>query len=138
MQGVSTAQTNMHHAGKSCKQRSHGINWLDLPNLIQVLPEFHFSRVRTELVQVAAKKQLPVEDLWAVLGWDFIERTFEAGTSSLESASCNIILKQLFIYDVDDGWNEGFDVFGIGHESADIPCKLRSVLSFFRQFGREL
>jgi hypothetical protein len=36
-------------------------------------------------------------------------------------------LQQFLIYDVDDCWDESFDVFGVGYESVDILWKFLSV-----------
>jgi hypothetical protein len=67
-----------------------------------------------------------MENLRALLRWDIIQRSFKTRASSLESTSCDIILKELFIHDIDDRWDEGFDVLGVGNERVDIPFKLVS------------
>lgn len=69
-----------------------------------------------------------MEDLWTLLGWNIIQRAFKARTSSLECTSSDIVLEELFIHDVDDGRDQGFDVFGVGNKSVHIPCKLVSIV----------
>jgi hypothetical protein len=65
-----------------------------------------------------------MKNLWTLI----IQRAFKAGASCLESSSRDIVLEELFIHDVDDGRDQGFDVLGVGNKSVHIPCILVSTL----------
>lgn len=69
-----------------------------------------------------------MKNLWTLLRWNIIQRAFKARTSCVECTSSDIILKKLFIDDVDHGWDEGLDVLGIGNKSVHIPYKFVSTL----------
>ncbi len=69
-----------------------------------------------------------MEDLWTLLGWNIIQRAFKTRAPCLECTGSDIILEELFIHGVDDGRDQGLDVFGVGNKSVDIPCKLVSIL----------
>ena len=45
----------------------------------------------------------------------------------MERACCDVVLQQFLVHDVDDCWDESFDVFGVGYESVDILWKILSV-----------
>jgi hypothetical protein len=71
-----------------------------------------------------------VQNLWTVLVGDLIERAFEGSTSGGESTSCDIVLEQFFIDDVDDGGDEGLDVFCASDESFNVTYKRRVLVEF--------
>jgi hypothetical protein len=75
-----------------------------------------------------------VENLWTLLSWNIIQRAFKTRAPSLKSSGRDIILEELFVHDVDDGRDQGFDVLGVGNERVDIPCKLVSTL-LSKNFG---
>lgn len=75
-----------------------------------------------------------MENLWTLLIRNIIQRASKTRAPSLEGSSRDIILEELFVHNVDDRRNEGFDVFGVGNKSVDIPCKLVSTL-LSRNFG---
>lgn len=53
-----------------------------------------------------------MQDLRAVLGGHVVHGALEAGAARGEGAGRDVVLEQLFVDDVDDGWDERFDVFG--------------------------
>jgi hypothetical protein len=69
-----------------------------------------------------------MENLWTLLVWNIIQRASKTRAPSLKSSSSDIILKKLFIHDVDDGRDQGFDVFRVGNKSVHIHCKLVSIV----------
>ena len=69
-----------------------------------------------------------MKNLWALLGRNIIQRALKTRASCLECTSSDIVLKELFVHDVDHRWDEGFDVLGVGNKSVHITCKLVSTL----------
>jgi hypothetical protein len=69
-----------------------------------------------------------VQNLRTVLVGDFIERTFEGSASGGESTSCDIVLEEFLVDDVDDGGDEGLDVFCASDESFNVTYKRRALV----------
>lgn len=64
-----------------------------------------------------------MQDLWAILVENIIERTFEGCTSCGECAGGDVVLEEFLVDNVDDGGDEGFDVFGVADEGVNVTCK---------------
>jgi len=75
-----------------------------------------------------------MENLWTLLIRNIIQRASKTRASCLECTCSDIVLQELFVHDVDDGRDQGFDVLGVGNERVDIPCKLVSTL-LSKNFG---
>jgi hypothetical protein len=69
-----------------------------------------------------------VQNLWAVLIEDFIERTLVRCTSRGEGSGSNVILEELFVDDVDDGRDKSFDVFGVVDEGFNVTCGIHALI----------
>jgi hypothetical protein len=68
--------------------------------------------------------------LRAVLVGNLIKRAFERGTSGGESTSCDIVLEEFLVDNIDDGGDESLDVFCASDESFNITYKGRLLVSF--------
>jgi hypothetical protein len=91
-----------------------------IPDLVQILPELHLARIRTQLHQISAQKHLSVQNLRTILVGYLIERAFEGGTACGESAGGDVVLEKFLVDDVDDGRDKSLDVFCASDESFDI------------------
>ena len=69
-----------------------------------------------------------MENLWTLLIRNIIQRASKTRASCLECTCSDIVLQELFVHDVDDGRDQGFDVLGVGNKSVHITCKLVSTL----------
>jgi hypothetical protein len=56
----------------------------------------------------------------------------------LKCAGCDIIGEELFVDDVNHGWNEGLDYFGVGDKGINIPCEIMSFFDCCGIFWRTL
>lgn len=99
-----------------------------IPNLVQVLPKLHLAGIRAQLGQVRTQKHLSVQNLRAVLVGHLIERALERGAAGGKGTSGNVVLEELLVDDVDDGGDEGLDVFGAGDEGFNVSCSKANLL----------
>lgn len=53
-----------------------------------------------------------MHDLRTIFVESGIHRALETRAPSLECPGCDVVLQEFFVDDVDDGWDESFDVFG--------------------------
>lgn len=70
-----------------------------------------------------------MDDLRAVLIGCGVHGALEAGAAGLEGASGNVILQQLFVDNVDDGRDQGLDVFVACLESLDVAFCFQSEIA---------
>lgn len=63
-----------------------------------------------------------MQNLRAVFVGNLIERTFEGCTSCGERAGGDVVLEEFLVNNVDDGGDEGLDVFRVADEGVDVAC----------------
>lgn len=93
-----------------------------VPDLVQVLPELHLARIRAQLVEVCAQKHLSVYDLGTVLVEGLANLPALRGVLGREGSRGDVVLKKLAVDDVDDGRDQGFDVFCARDERFNVVC----------------
>jgi hypothetical protein len=98
-----------------------------LPDLVQVLPELHLTRITAELLQISSQEQLPIHYLRAVLVRDLYDGALVRRRAGRESLSRDVILQQLLVDDVDDGGNERFDVLGADDQGLNVGCGVKEL-----------
>jgi len=103
-----------------------------IPNLIQVFPELHFSRVGADFVQIRSQEHFSMQYLRALLVRCLIYWTLETGAPGCESASCDIEFKKFLVHDIDHGRYQSFDIFGTVNQRRDVIC---APISFEREVG---
>ena len=124
VQRVFSSEANVHHANPPIsfsplpKYKSGVVP--NLPNLVQVLPKLHLAGIRAQLSQVRPQEHLSMQNLRAVLVGNLIERAFERGASCGEGSSGDVVLEELLVDDVDNGGDEGLDVFRTSDESFNV------------------
>lgn len=90
------------------------------PYFVQVLPKLELARIRAKFCEVAAQKHLAILDYGTILVGVLGNGSFITGAASDKSSRGDVVLQQLFVHDIDECWNKGFDVFGAGCESFDV------------------
>lgn len=126
MKRVSPAYACVHHSVSSSDQASEleirrGKEKEDnSPNFIQILPELKFARVRTYFIQIRCQECLPVPNLRTIFINMLIDRSLITCAPCRKGTSCDVVLEQLLVHDVDYSGDELLDIFGAADQGFDI------------------
>lgn len=57
-----------------------------------------------------------MQNLGAVLSWALVQWTVEICGACSKSASCDVVLQEFLVNNIDDSWYESLDILGAGDE----------------------